>query len=401
MPKAGKDVEKIQRNQNRLLRCKTVMLSPNPIDSTREFMITFFLEDDTIAVFEEAKRNSGIWGGNFLKRGRYTNALPNESSVPRYFRPTDIYLGNVISFNGNEFQIVEMDNMSLDFCEHFPDEFPMMDTFKIIGTLMQQIVRRKLNMRPFFRANATVENRWLGQEEFVNVLDHLSLTAELNDQELLTLMRRFKSEDSYLYEEFCDLVSHVYAKSRSLNTPSPHGPHARKPVRAPEQTMQQFKETARLRTIQWRRTLRKDPQTVNGFVTLSILIKLFSKHGLPLSTEVVAHLGEKFSADRRHMGHVLTELQELGAEDLYEGLDQKVRPKNKSLGVEKSLQVSLTANKEAVRRRDTNIMASSVMRGQTLPMGSLISSEGEISHPARVLINFNDLCDEIYICDWL
>jgi len=409
MPKPGKDFDKIQRNQNRLLRCKTVMLSPNHIDSTREFMITFYLEDDTIAVFEEVKRNSGIWGGNFLKRGRYTNALPNEGTVPRYFRPGDIYLGNVISFNGNEFQILEMDNMSLDFCEHFPDEFPMMDTFKIIGTLMQQIVTRCLNIRPIFHAADMdmATKRCLLQEKFVQVLDSLALTAELNDQELLTLMRRFKNGDAYMYEEMCDLVSHVYAKHQSLSNPPPRSRKG-----APEQTFEQFTVTARLRTIQWRRTLRKDQQTIDGFVTLSILEKLFKKHGLPLSAEVVDQIRRSFSADRTHAHHkgVLSDLQELGAEHLYEGLDHKVRPKEKhsnGLVDNKGLQVGLMANLEATKRRDKNFLTGSVLRrnskvGEELQQDSVYSTEGfGGGHPARVLINFNDLCDEIYICDWL
>ncbi len=96
MPKAGKDIQKIQRNQNRLIRCKGVLLSNNAVDSSREFMITFFLEDDTIQVYEEVKRNSGIWGGNFLKRGRYLNDLPQDQDAPRYFIPADIYLGMLI-----------------------------------------------------------------------------------------------------------------------------------------------------------------------------------------------------------------------------------------------------------------------------------------------------------------
>eukprot|EP01034_Spumella_vulgaris_P039141 gene39141-48342_t len=55
MPKVGKDIQKIQRNQNRLIRCKGVLMSDNAVDSSREFMITFFLEDDTIQVYEEVK----------------------------------------------------------------------------------------------------------------------------------------------------------------------------------------------------------------------------------------------------------------------------------------------------------------------------------------------------------
>lgn len=251
MPKAGRDIEKIQRNQNRLLRCKAVLLSQNPIDCTREFMITFFLEDDTIAVYEEVKRNSGIWGGNFLKRGRYLNDLPSDSEAPRAFKPTDIYLGNVISFNGNDFQIQEMDNMSLEFAEHFPDEFPMMDTFKIIGDLMQQIVERRIDLRPAFRCADSKGKRYLEQQQFVTTLDALELTQELNDQEVLTLMRRFKDGDMYLYEEMCDLISHVYAKNRSICEGPPST--KKKAVSMDQFNLQAFKQSARLRTIQWRR----------------------------------------------------------------------------------------------------------------------------------------------------
>lgn len=253
MPKAGRDLEKIQRNQNRLLRCKAVLLSQNPIDASREFMITFFLEDDTIAVYEEVKRNSGIWGGNFLKRGRYLNDLPNDSSVPRHFKPNDIYLGNVISFNGNDFQIIEMDNMSLEFCEHFPDEFPMMDTFKIIGDMMQQIVDRRIDMRPTFRRIDPKSLRRIDQATFVATLDSLALTANLNDQEVLTLMRRFKDGDHYLYEEMCDLVSHVYAKNNSLTSPTAATASKKKGSSFEHHTLENFKQSARLRTIQWRR----------------------------------------------------------------------------------------------------------------------------------------------------
>jgi hypothetical protein len=244
MPKAGRDLEKIQRNQNRLMRCKAVLLSKNPIDASREFMITFFLEDDTIAVYEEVKRNSGIWGGNFLKRGRYMNELPDDSDTPRQFKPSDIFLGNVISFNGNEFQIIEMDNMSLEFCEHFPDEFPMMDTFKIIGNLMKQSVERKLDVRPSFRKMDPHQKRYVDQHKFVEVLDSLNLTQHLNDQEVLTLMRRFKDADRYLYEEMCDLISHVYAKNTA---------GARPKVSNGDMSFDAFKKNARLRTIQWRR----------------------------------------------------------------------------------------------------------------------------------------------------
>jgi hypothetical protein len=36
-------------------------------------MLTFYLEDDTIHIFEDSSRNSGIQSGTFLKRGKYVN----------------------------------------------------------------------------------------------------------------------------------------------------------------------------------------------------------------------------------------------------------------------------------------------------------------------------------------
>jgi hypothetical protein len=102
-------------------------------------MITFRLEDDSIQIYEDIVRNSGLAGGNFLKRGRYLNSLPEDSDVPRYFKQSDFYLGNVFCINGNEMQITEMDNMSLRFCESYPDEFPMFDSYQIVDHVIDKV----------------------------------------------------------------------------------------------------------------------------------------------------------------------------------------------------------------------------------------------------------------------
>ena len=41
-----------------------------PIDMDRTFIISFFLSDDTISVFEPEKRNSGIVHGKFIERSK-------------------------------------------------------------------------------------------------------------------------------------------------------------------------------------------------------------------------------------------------------------------------------------------------------------------------------------------
>lgn len=249
-PKYRPDIAKRTRNSQRTLRCKAIMLADNEIDASREFMITYYMEDDTVQVFEDCKRNSGITGGNFLKRGKYINLLPSDAEEPRHFKPTDIFIGNIVSFNGFEMQIIELDNLSLRFCENYPDEFPMNDTFRIIGSILNAVVRFGLDLRTVFRAADTKRVGSLSQDAFIEVLEANNLIDELNDQELLTLLRRFKDGDQFHYTELCDLMSHIYAdsylSSKPHTTPKRHVP-------VDVRDFDGFLRTARARTTQWRR----------------------------------------------------------------------------------------------------------------------------------------------------
>lgn len=270
MPKPTKDMKKLQRNHGRMIRCKTVLLSENEIDSSREFLLTFYLEDDTIAMYEEVGRNSGIWGGNYLKRGRYLNTLPYgyeglndpyKDNTPRYITPQDIYLGNILAFNGKEFQVIEMDSISLQYCENSPHDFPFMDTFRIISDLLTVVMNMKLDLRPAFRSRDITKVGYFDFNTFIEALDVFQLTKGLNDQQTLTLMRRFKDDnDKFIYDELCDLLSHVYAKQQhpAANTLIGEAPYGSRQVRKRNSTLnvssfKHFLEASRLRTIPWRR----------------------------------------------------------------------------------------------------------------------------------------------------
>ena len=49
--------------------CK--MVDCDPPDDQRNFLVTFYLEDDTLSIYEPPVRNTGIVGGKFLARGKY------------------------------------------------------------------------------------------------------------------------------------------------------------------------------------------------------------------------------------------------------------------------------------------------------------------------------------------
>ena len=263
---AGHALRRDAKNMGRQLRCKAVLITDKPDHARRVFNICFYMEDSSIQVYEEVVKNSGFPGGMFIKRCRSLNSLPTDQNEPRVFKAQDIYLGNVISFNGVEMRIIEMDGASLRFCEEHPGEFPMSDVFDIILRSLTFVVENAVNVRKTFVLFDATRTGMLSRSQFIDALDSMGITANLNDQELLTLIRRFKwapnhkkkknifsakkdSDDEendddegasseakhsgaasdfpssddrgkYLYEELCDLLSHVHCVDTRKKRPS-------------------------------------------------------------------------------------------------------------------------------------------------------------------------------------
>jgi hypothetical protein len=199
-PKPSKNWKKIQRNLGQIIRCRCRMITENLIDMTRIFDLTFYLEDDTLAIYEENIRNSGVVGGYYLKRGSYVNELPPELAdtsrgeiLPRPYVPTDIYLGNILGVNGSIYQVIEMDDLSIRFCEENSDEFPYFDSLAIIQHVIGKVLVKRIDLRDYIERYHDVERRyWIDDREFVSCLEEIDIIGEMNDQEVMTVMRRFK-----------------------------------------------------------------------------------------------------------------------------------------------------------------------------------------------------------------
>jgi len=103
----NKDYFKWMDNQS-YLRFKAVFNTTKPEDVNREFIITFFLHDDTILVYEPVQRNSGFVSGKFLEKGKYKNMERDGA----YFLPTDFMLGKDVVINGYSFHIFDCDEFT-------------------------------------------------------------------------------------------------------------------------------------------------------------------------------------------------------------------------------------------------------------------------------------------------
>jgi hypothetical protein len=90
------DFFKAVDNDKRILRYTAQFNTRVPEDVDRRFIISFYLADDTISIYEPAMKNSGIIPGKFLERGKYKNVDKNME----FLTPTDMPVGGNVKING-------------------------------------------------------------------------------------------------------------------------------------------------------------------------------------------------------------------------------------------------------------------------------------------------------------
>jgi len=135
-----KFMEKDRRGlDSNVLRFLAKMDTTKPIDQDRRFIISYFLSDDTILVFEPPVRNSGIIGGKFLERGRVKK--PNQemfsTRLSEYYNALDLFVGGSVEFNNFKFQLIDADEYAYNYMERHNAEFPSANIQVIMGKLHQ------------------------------------------------------------------------------------------------------------------------------------------------------------------------------------------------------------------------------------------------------------------------
>lgn len=112
VPKKPKiDFFKYVDNDKKILRYTARFNTKVPEDVDRRFIISFYLADDTISIFEPAQKNSGIIEGPFLERRKYKNV----DKQMQFVTPTDMPVGGDIKINGYNFHILDCDEYTTKY----------------------------------------------------------------------------------------------------------------------------------------------------------------------------------------------------------------------------------------------------------------------------------------------
>ena len=118
-PKKPKgDFFKSVDNDRKILRYNARFNTRVPEDIERRFIISFYLADDSISIYEPAVKNSGIIEGPFLKRNKYKNV----DNFNAFITPTDLGIGANVKINGYSYHILSCDDYTVKYLKGHLDD---------------------------------------------------------------------------------------------------------------------------------------------------------------------------------------------------------------------------------------------------------------------------------------
>ncbi|XP_034554747.1 EF-hand domain-containing protein 1 [Notolabrus celidotus] len=146
-----KNLLKMLVNNNKVLRYSARLLSQNPDDEARRFVLSYFLSDDMISIYEKPTRNSGIIGGKFLEK---THIPKPDFTVenPEFYSPADFAIGATVEVFSHRFVLTDADHFVLKYLESIASQVPQ----QTLDSLRQKLGVRTAN-DPAADSNGDVE----------------------------------------------------------------------------------------------------------------------------------------------------------------------------------------------------------------------------------------------------
>ncbi|CAH1401552.1 unnamed protein product [Nezara viridula] len=161
------------------------------LEKTRDFIISYYLEDNALSVYEIPKVNSGISGGYIIKKRKiYKSGYSKFSSKPpEEISLEELFLGNTINLDNMIFYLHDIDEYSMKYMELHPNEFPKNNLRLIIDKLREGVrANYKQWAAQFFDQS---ELKPLPYYKFRNYLIR-ELGNKITEHEILALGRYFK-----------------------------------------------------------------------------------------------------------------------------------------------------------------------------------------------------------------
>ena len=185
--------DKFKRDKH-ILRFNAKLISPVPCDEERKFIISYFVRDDAIQVYEVADRNSGRQSCKFMEKAKMKNPYTN-----RYYTEKDLKIGNTIYLNKYTFRLLECDEYTKkymrDNAEVFRDSDPsgVVERIRLASVKYQSLDRFLIEM---LRAIDPSGKGFVAKDAIIEGFKRFGLF--LTTQELITLCDALRKDENGL-----------------------------------------------------------------------------------------------------------------------------------------------------------------------------------------------------------
>lgn len=159
------------------LKWRAKLVSTNPTDQGRKFVLTYWMADEGVMVYEEAVRNSGFSPGKFMEKAHIKNP-----ATGKFYQPEDFVVGQEIIINGWHFTIHEADGSTTVFLANGKQTFSNEDLGNVLRKMAKNLFSRNARKSTTFRSM---------DDDFSN-----SISSEEVRQECLQMGWRLRDEDA-------------------------------------------------------------------------------------------------------------------------------------------------------------------------------------------------------------
>ena len=118
-----------------ILRFNAKLVSTEPDDENREFIISFYCGDDTIQIYEVCDKNSGRIGGKFMEKKTHRNPVTDGN-----YEEKDLCIGRTLFLGGFRFQLISADEYTEKYMEDNPEQFPEQNINNILDKIKKKAV---------------------------------------------------------------------------------------------------------------------------------------------------------------------------------------------------------------------------------------------------------------------
>ena len=178
--------------QVQVLNFSARLISKKKDDALRKFVVSFYLFDQTMQIFESPEPNSGFQAGKFLQKCR-----PRNEETGHLFTPQDFYVGAKIKVVGRVFELTDAAELAFGLMESNPDEFPESDISIILPKVKGIALSKGWDLRNMFEKE--VHRKVVTTDAAKSVM--MKFVPDITKHAAITVARAFDRDGEFQYED--------------------------------------------------------------------------------------------------------------------------------------------------------------------------------------------------------